>query len=173
MAERADGSAPYNRGMLDWIGDQPFLVAAAFLTAVAGVRSQCTYWLGRGVRAGVVRASWARKLSQEKAQRVTRRLERWGWPLIPVSFVTIGFQTAVQLTAGLIGWRWLPYTLAAVPGWVVWGCIYAAGGLAAFVGIVTLANQSWWLAAIVVLAVAAAVAVVVVVRRRRSATIES
>ena len=159
--------------MLDWIGDQPFLIAAAFLTAVAGVRSQCTYWLGRGVRAGVVRTPWAEKLSQEKAQRVTARLERWGWPLIPVSFLTIGFQTAVQLTAGLIGWHWPRYTLAAIPGWILWGCVYAAGGLAAFVGIVTLANRAWWLAVVVVAVVVTAVVVaVVVIRRRRSATIE-
>jgi len=98
---------------------------------------------------------------------VLDRLERLGWPLIPVSFLTLGFQTAVQLTAGLIGWRWPRYTLAAIPGWIAWGCVYAAGGLAAFAGLVVLVRQSWWVVALVVAGVAGAV--VVVVRRRRQA----
>ncbi|MDR0284618.1 MAG: hypothetical protein LBI33_06970, partial [Propionibacteriaceae bacterium] len=118
--------------MIDWVQGQPFVLAAAFLTGVAAVRSQSTYWLGRGIRAGVVRTAWARKIATDKEQRVVRQLEHWGWPVIPVSFLTVGFQTAVQLTAGLLGWRWPRYTLAAIPGWLAWGCVYAAGGLAAF-----------------------------------------
>ena len=154
--------------MMDWIMGQPFVIAAAFLTGVAGFRSQATYWLGRAIRAGVVRGAWAEKLASDKQRRVVDRLERWGWPLIPLSFMTLGFQTAVQLTAGLIGWRWPRYTLAAIPGWILWGCVYAAGGLAAFVGLVALARQSWWLAAAVVLVSAAVI--VIVVRRRRART---
>jgi len=153
--------------MMDWITGLPFVVAAAILTGVAAVRSQTTYWLGRGIRAGVVRGAWAQRLASDKQRLVLDRLERWGWPLIPVSFLTLGFQTAVQLTAGLIGWRWPRYTLAAIPGWIAWGCVYAAGGLAAFAGLVVLVRQSWWVVALVVAGVAGAV--VVVVRRRRQA----
>ena len=152
--------------MVDWILGQPFAIAAAFLTCVAAVRSQATYWLGRAIRAGVVRGAWAEKLASEKQRQVVDRLERWGWPVIPASFLTLGFQTAVQLTAGLIGWRWPRYTLAAVLGWLVWGCVYAAGGLAAFAGMVALARQAWWLVAIVVVALAGVV--VLVVRSRRA-----
>ena len=151
--------------MLDWITAQPFLVAAGFLTLVAGVRSQCTYWLGRGIRAGVIKTAWAKKLASDKEQLVVAKLERWGWPIIPVSFLTIGLQTAVQLTAGLIGWRWPRYTLAAMPGWVLWGCVYAAGGLAAVMGVIALARQAWWLPVLLVLIVAAAISGVVLRRR--------
>ena len=153
--------------MLDWITGQPFVIAAAFLTGVAAVRSQATYWLGRAIRAGVVKAPWAQKLASDKQRQVVDKLERWGWPLIPVSFLTIGFQTAVQLTAGLIGWHWPRYTLAAALGWILWGCVYAAGGLAAFMGVLALARQSWWLAAAVVAVVV--VVVVLLMRRRRAA----
>jgi len=161
---------PYNRGMIDWITGQPFFIAAGFLTLVAGVRSQCMFWLGRGIRAGVIRTAWAQKFRDDKSKRAVNRLQAWGWPLIPVSFLTIGFQTAVQISAGLIGWRWLTYTLAAIPGWILWGCAYAAGGLAAFVGLVTLARQEWWLAVLAVLVVAAIVVVIVRLRRSRTQT---
>ena len=159
---------PYTWFMMEWILGQPFIIAAAFLTAVAAVRSQSTYWLGRAIRAGVIRASWAKKLASDKQTVAVQRLERWGWPVIPASFLTLGFQTAVQLTAGLIGWHWPRYTAAAAIGWIMWGCVYAAGGLAAFAGVVALARQSWWLVAAVV-AVLAVVVSGVVVRRRRVA----
>ena len=152
--------------MYQWIEEQPFLVAVAFLTCVVGFRAEGTYWLGRGVRAGVVRASWAQKFASDNEKRVVAKLEKWGWPIIPLSFLTVGFQTAVQFTAGLIGWRWLPYTLAALPGGIAWGCVYAAGGLAVVVGILALARQSWWLAVLVVVAVAAIIVAIVLWRRR-------
>ena len=157
--------------MIDWIMGQPFLIAASFLTGVAGVRSQCTYWLARAIRAGVVRTAWAEKLASDQEQRAVRKLEKWGWPLIPVSFVTIGFQTAVQLAAGLVGWRWLPYTLAALPGWIIWGCLYAAGGLATFVGLATLARQAWWLAVLAVVLLIGIIVLVVTLRRRARARV--
>ena len=151
--------------MIEWITGQPFLIAAAFLTGVAGFRSQCTYWLGRGIRAGLVRTTWAKKLTSDKQARAVQQLEKWGWPIIPASFLTVGFQSAIQLTAGLVGWGWLAYTLAALPGWVLWGVIYAAGGLAVFVGLFTLANQAWWLAVMAVLALI--VVIYLIIRHRR------
>jgi membrane protein DedA with SNARE-associated domain len=129
---------------------QPFWFAAGFLTAVALVRSQCTYWSGRGVRAGVLKAGWAKRAASERTMKARDRLERWGWPIIPVSFLTVGFQTAVNFSAGLIGWRWPRYTLAAVPGWLLWGFAYAAGGLAIFRGLAALAAKSPWITVAVV-----------------------
>jgi membrane protein DedA with SNARE-associated domain len=156
--------------VIDWILGQPYLVAAAFLTCVVAFRSQGTYWLGRGVRAGVVKTKRAEKLAGERAQKATRALERWGWPIIPLSFLTVGFQTAVNFTAGLIGWRWGRYTLAAVPGWLLWGNLYAAGGLAAFAGLGALARRSPWAAAGVIGAVVGGVILTVwLVRRARAA----
>jgi membrane protein DedA with SNARE-associated domain len=154
--------------VIDWILSQPFVLAASFLTLVAAVRSQCTYWLGRGIRAGLIRAEWAKKMSGEAATRATRWLEKWGWPIIPLSFLTVGFQSAVNLTAGLIGWRWSRYTPAAAIGWVIWGCVYAAGGLAVFAGLAALFKRSPWLAVVAVLAVAAAITTVGLIRKARA-----
>jgi membrane protein DedA with SNARE-associated domain len=160
--------------MYDWILAQPFGWAAAFLTTVAMVRSQCTYWVGRAIHAGLLRTSWAMRLRADSAQRGVEALERWGWPIIPLSFLTVGFQTAVNAGAGLVGWRWGRYTVAAIPGWIAWGVAYAAGGLAVFGAAWALASRSPWLLAAVALAVASIVAVAVVRhrtlrRRRRSA----
>jgi membrane protein DedA with SNARE-associated domain len=151
--------------MVNWIMAQPFWAAAAGLTVVAAVRSQLTYWLGRAVRAGLVKAPWARRLASHAGQT---KLERYGWPAIPLSFLTVGLQTAVNLAAGLLGWRWPRYTLAAVPGWVAWGMIYAAGGLAIWVGLAALwRNSPVVVAASIQLAVCVAVVVALVLRRRR------
>jgi membrane protein DedA with SNARE-associated domain len=153
--------------MTDWILSLPFGWAAAFLTAVAMVRSQCTYWVGRAINAGLLHTAWAAKLKSQRARRGIDALERWGWPIIPLSFLTIGFQTAVNAGAGIIGWRWGRYTLAAVPGWIAWGVLYAAGMLAAFGAAVALAARSPWLLAGVVV-VGAVVGSVIVHRRRRA-----
>jgi len=152
--------------MVTWILGQPFWIAAIALTAVAAVRSQCTYWVGWALRAGLLRGKWAKRFDNDRVNNAIAKLERWGWPLIPLSFFTVGFQTAINLAAGLIGWRWIKYTLAAIPGWIAWGCIYAAGGLAIFAGAWELATR-WPLLATLVFALVAAAIVLVVWRRRQ------
>jgi len=153
--------------MIDWILSQPFWIAVIALTAVAAVRSQCTYWLGRAVRAGVLRGKWATRFENDRVNGAITKLERWGWPLIPLSFFTVGFQTAVHLAAGLVGWSWLKYTLASIPGWISWGVVYSAGGLAVFAGAFALAAKSPWLAALVLVLVVGVIALVMVQRRRK------
>ena len=59
-------------------------------------------------------------------------LQKYGWPVIPLSFLTVGFQTVVQLAAGMLDWKWSKYTLVALPGYLAWGFVYAAGGLTLF-----------------------------------------
>ncbi|MCL2785015.1 MAG: VTT domain-containing protein [Propionibacteriaceae bacterium] len=152
--------------MMEWLDGQSFVFVALFLTGVAGFRSQCTFWLGRGIRAGIFRFAWAQKLATDKEKNAEKQIQKWGWPVIPFSFLIPAFQTAVHLTAGLIGWRWLPYTLAAIPGWILWGCLYAAGGLAAFVALVALARESLWLAALAVLLLAGGIAAIIILRKR-------
>jgi len=68
-----------------------------------------------------------------------------------------------------VGWRWLRYTAAAVPGWLLWGFVYALGGLAVFAGVVALAGRSPWLVATVVVVLAAVIATIVLRRRRARA----
>jgi membrane protein DedA with SNARE-associated domain len=128
--------------VVDWILRLPFAWAAAALFAVACLRGQCTFWLGRAGHAGLLKhPRWGRLLTKEGTKKGLAAVEKWGWPIIPLSFLTVGFQTAVQLSAGLLGWRWRRYTLAALPGYLLWGMVYAAGGLAAFGAIASLARR--------------------------------
>jgi membrane protein DedA with SNARE-associated domain len=153
--------------VVDWILSQPFILAVAMLTLVAAVRSQCTYWLGRAVRAGVVRGARAERLRSAKANLAIARLEKWGWPLIPASFLTVGFQTATHLSAGLVGWRWPRYTAAAAIGWVLWGTVYAAGGLAVFAAIAAFATDSPMLAVAIFKVAAIAALIIVFTKSKR------
>jgi len=153
--------------VIEWILNLPFWVAAGFLAAVAALRGQCTYWVGRAVNAGLARSRWSRRLRSERFQGGIEAIQKWGWPIIPLSFLTVGFQTAVNAGAGLLGWPWLRYTLAAIPGYLLWGAVYATGGLAAFGALFALARQSWWIVGLAGLALAALAGVLVARRRQR------
>lgn len=154
--------------MPSWIMEGPFALVYTFLLVVVVVRAQSTYWIGRAVAAGALRSRWARYVEGPQVRRATAVIDRWGLPVIPLSFLTIGFQTAVNAGAGLLRIRWLRYTLAMLPGCAAWALIYAVGGLAAFTAGATLAARSPWALVVFVLAVVLlVVAVVLRVRRRR------
>lgn len=156
--------------MPGWIQDGPLPILYAFLLAVVFVRAQATYWVGRAVAAGVLRTRWSHHLTGPRVDRAVASIERWGWPIIPVSFLTVGFQSAVNAGAGVIRMRWLRYTLAMIPGCAVWALVYALGGLAVFDAAVALAARSpWALAAVAVAVGCGSAALVVRARRRRDA----
>jgi len=150
-----------------WIQEGPFALVYTFLFVVVFLRAQATYVIGRAVAAGALRSRWARYVEGPRVRRATDVIDRWGMPVIPLSFLTIGFQTAVNAGAGLLRIRWPRYTLAMIPGCVVWAAVYSVGGLAAFEAGVTLAAQSPWILAAVSLAVALVISGSVIVARRR------
>ncbi|MGH8826397.1 MAG: DedA family protein [Jiangellaceae bacterium] len=152
--------------MPSWITNQPFLLAFVFLLIVVFVRAQGTYWLGRGARAGALQTRLARRLTGPRMTKATAALNKWGWPLITVSFLTVGLQTLVNAAAGLTRMRWPRYTLAMLPGCAAWAAIYATVGLAAFEAWMALSMRSAF-APWIVAAVLGPAAVVVVVRLRR------
>ena len=154
--------------MPGWVQDGPFGVLYGFLLVVVFLRAQGTYWVGRAVAAGVLRTRWSHHFTGPRVTRAIGSIERWGWPIIPLSFLTIGFQSAVNAGAGVIRMRWVRYTLAMIPGCLIWALVYSLGGLAAFRGAVALAAHSpWALAAAGILLAIAVTAVVLRVRRRR------
>lgn len=154
--------------MPTWVQDGPFWLVYGFLLVVVFLRAQATYWVGRAVAAGTLRSRWAAHVDGPRTRRAIASIDRWGLPIIPLSFLTIGFQTAVNAGAGVIRMHWPRYTLAMVPGCLVWAAIYALGGLAAFEGAASLAARSpWALAAVVVLLLGGGLALVLRARRRR------
>ena len=126
-------------GVPSFISDGPWLGLFAFLFCVVLVRAQATYWAGRWVRRGAEataadethgrRARFARHLSGPSWERAQAFLDRWGFVGVPLSFLTIGFQTMVNAAAGYTRMRWDLYTVAMVPGCIAWAIIYSLLGL--------------------------------------------
>lgn len=153
--------------MPDWLAGKPFALTFAVLFVIVLGRAQATYWIARGVTTGALHTRLADRLTGPKISRAINQLNRWGPPLVTVSFFTIGFQTMVNAAAGLIRMPWVRYTIAMVIGCIAWALIYATIGIAAFEAAVALAAHSPWALAGVIVAVAAAAAAVVTVISRR------
>ena len=151
--------------MLDAIAALPFWQAFLALFASAMVRSNGTYWVGRGAVNGWRRY---RGTHRELTSRAEAWLRRLGPVAVVLSYLTVGFQTAVHLTAGVMRMplRW--YVPAAVVGSVVWAVLYATVGLAVVQAWLAAEAGSWWGVAVVALALVGVVVGVAVRRRRTS-----
>lgn len=145
-----------------------------FLFFVVFHRAQLTYWLGRGAAKGALASAGKNGLRGKIAawfegpvpKYGARLLEQWGIVIIPLCFLTVGVQTAVNAGAGVVRMSWKKYTLAMIPGCIAWSIMYGLGMLAVWMAVVRAAAGSVW-AWLGLLAVAAVVATLVLVKRRR------
>ena len=149
--------------MLDTLAALPFWQAFLALFASAMVRSNGTYWVGRGAVAG-----WRRYRGThgDLTTRAEGLLRRFGPFAVTLSYLTVGIQTAIHLTAGVMRMplRW--YLPAAVVGSTLWAVLYATVGLAVVQAWLAAEAGSWWGVVVVVLVVAGAAAWVGARRRR-------
>jgi membrane protein DedA with SNARE-associated domain len=155
--------------MPSWFEGMPFGIAVAALFVIVLLRAQATYWIGRGVMAGVLHTKLAGRLGGPRTTRAIALLNRYGPPVVTVSFLTVGFQTVMNAAAGLTRMPWVRYTIAMVIGCVAWALIYATIGFAAFDAAMALAARSPWLLVGALVLIAAVVAGVLLMRRRRRA----
>ena len=149
-----------------WMRDWPVLGVFLFFLFGAVARSQTIYWIGRGVTAGVLRSRWGDRLDSAQVRRATTTFERWGMPVVPLAFLTVGFQSAVFASVGLLRVGWLRYTLWTIPGCLVWAALWGGSGLVLVAGGWTLARRSP-LALVAALLVVAAAGVLIGLRVRR------
>jgi membrane protein DedA with SNARE-associated domain len=154
--------------MMDGIMSLPFAWAFGILFVIVMLRSNATYWAGRGVAAGGRKTRLHKYLNSASVLRAEKVIARWGAPAVAVSFLTIGFQTAVNAAAGLGRMPLRRYIPATVVGSIMWACIYATIGLAAFDAAVAAAAGSPVALAALAGIVALVVILVVVAKRRRS-----
>ena len=141
-------------GIPDFISQRGAVFIAVFLTVVVFSRSQATYWMARLLTGSFLANSrhsqrplvrrirtW---LERASVQRGIDAVDRWGLLIIPLSFLTIGFQTLVHAGAGVLRLRWVPYTLASIPGYIAWAILYTAIFIAAFrTGQALLLGKAW------------------------------
>lgn len=154
--------------MPSWLEGRPFAITFAALFCIVLLRAQATYWAGRGASAGTRHTALRRKIDGPRMSRTIAVLNKWGLPVITVSFVTIGFQTVVNAAAGLTRMRWGRYTIAMVPGCIVWALLYATVGFAAFTAWMNVGGAWKWAAlAALALLLAGGVWIVLHVRAMR------
>jgi len=151
---------------MDWVQSLPLLQAMGFLYVVIWLRAGSTYALGRGARRVARRGRIAAFLESPRVERATEIVNRWGAPVVALSFLTVGFQTAVNAAAGLTGMPLKRYLPALAIGGAAWAFIYATIGLVAFAAWVELFLRSPW-AAVAVLALVIVLITVLLRHRRR------
>lgn len=153
--------------MMEWVQSLPLLPAVGFLYVVIWLRAGATYALGRGARRAARRGQVAAFLESPRVQRATEIVHRWGAPVVALSFLTVGFQTAANAAAGLTGMSLKRYLPALAVGGFAWAVIYATVGLAAIALWLELFLRSPW-AAVAVLALVVVLIVALLRHRRRS-----
>ncbi|MBT2413412.1 VTT domain-containing protein [Streptomyces sp. ISL-12] len=144
-------------------------LTAAGLYVIVLLRAGGTYAVGRLAGAGARRSKLAARYSSGRFRRVERAIQRWGAPVVAVSFLTVGFQTAANFLAGSMRMPLPRYLPALFVGGAGWALIYATAGLGALelLGRLFAERTAFGVAAVAV--VLLAVCGWVVYRRRRKA----
>jgi membrane protein DedA with SNARE-associated domain len=139
----------------DIVKGWPFAAVYGFFFLIAMMRSNGTYWAGRGLRAGGSHTRLSRHLDRPAVVGAERLVRRFGAPAVALSFLTVGVQTAINAAAGVLRMplRW--YIPASIVGSLAWAAIYTTAGFAvveAWVG-----GIPWWGAFVVLAAIAAVI----------------
>ena len=142
--------------------DWPVVPTFLFLFVVACARAGATYALARGLRGAAGRRSTL--LDRPAIARAEDAVRRFGAPVVTLSFLTVGVQTAVNAAAGTLRMPLPRYLPALACGALVWATVYLTVGMAAFSALV--GGLSWTLA-LGALGVIAVVALATVYARRR------
>ncbi|PMC75399.1 DedA family protein [Brachybacterium sp. UMB0905] len=153
--------------MMEWVRELPLIPAVAFLYVVIWLRAGATYLLGRGARKAADRGRMAAFLHSPGVERATEMINRWGAPVVALSFLTVGFQTAANAAAGLTGMPARRYAPALAVGGLAWAFIYATVGLVAIRAWFELFIISPW-GAVGVLGVLVVLVAVLLRHRRRT-----
>jgi membrane protein DedA with SNARE-associated domain len=162
----------------DFLASMPFWVAFVALFLGAMARGQMVYWVGRVATEQTLRRThpqegWKRRMHEwleaGGADPGVRALRRWGLVMVPLCYLTVGFQSMVQAAAGILRIEPWKYLLAQIPGALAWATIYATIGFAAWEAVMSAAAGSPLGLAAILVVVVAVVAAAVLVRRRRQA----
>ena len=114
---------------------------------IALLRSNATYWAGRGLRAGGARLGDGDRLDRPAVRRTEVLVSRWGAPAVAASFLTVGVQTLVNAAAGALRMPLPRYVPATVVGSLLWATLYTSVGVALWEA---LTGGAWWWALVVV-----------------------
>ncbi|MFF3341421.1 DedA family protein [Streptomyces flavidovirens] len=144
-------------------------LTAGALYVIVLLRAGGTFAVGWLAGAGARRSRFAERISSAKFRHVERAIQRWGAPVVAVSFLTVGFQSAANFLAGSMRMPLPRYLPALFVGGAAWALIYATAGLGVLEVLGRLFAERTALGVYAVAALLLAVCGVVVYRRRRTA----
>ena len=116
--------------MLERIHSLPYPWVFLFFWCLAMMRSHTMYWIGRGITAGTARSRWVSLLESPVYARAQAWSARWGVLAVPVSFLTVGIQSVIQLSAGVARMPLRRYVAATAAGAIAWAAVYTTNGMA-------------------------------------------
>lgn len=161
---------------MDWLTEGPFWIALSGLFLIGVARGQGTYWIARVVTEQTLRRThpvegWRASVHQwlqgEGTARGRQAIERWGLVMIPLCYLTVGFQTLVLAAAGLLRISWPVFTLVQIPGALAWALLYATIGFAMWeAALAAVAGSPLALAGLIGILLVVAVTIVLSHRRR-------
>ena len=146
--------------MLERIHSLPYPWVFLFFWCLAMMRSHTMYWIGRGVTVGTAHTRWSSLLESPMYARAQSWSARWGVLAVPMSFLTVGLQSFIQISAGVARMPLRRYVVATAAGAIVWAAVYTTIGMA----IVT-AWLTGPIGRIVIILAAAALVAFIVLRR--------
>ncbi|MFB6616620.1 DedA family protein [Streptomyces sp. NPDC085524] len=144
-------------------------LTAGALYAIVLLRAGGTFAVGWLAGAGARRSRFAERISSAKFLRAERAIQRWGAPVVAVSFLTVGLQTAANFLAGSMRMPLPRYLPALFVGGAAWALIYATAGLGVLEVLGRLFAERTALGVAAVAVLLLAVCGVVLYRRRRAA----
>ena len=116
---------------LDW--SFPIAVTWLIMFGIIICRAGGTFLLGRLARKGIRRFDRIEKImSGSKYRRAEDTIDRFGAPVVALSFLTVGLQTVVNLATGTTGMRYRRYVPALAVGGSLWALIYSTVGFLGF-----------------------------------------
>ena len=148
--------------MLERIHSLPYPWVFLFFWCLGMMRSHTMYWIGRGVTAGTARTRWSSLLESPMYARAQAWSARWGVLAVPMSFLTVGLQSFIQISAGVARMPLRRYVVATAAGAIVWAAVYTTIGMAILTAWLT--GPTGRLASLMMLTV---LVLVVVIRRSR------
>ena len=116
--------------MLERIHSLPYPWVFLFFWCLAMMRSHTMYWIGRGITAGTARTRWVSLIESPMYARAQAWSARWGVLAVPMSFLTVGLQSFIQIFTGVARMPLHRYAAATAAGAIAWASVYTTIGMA-------------------------------------------
>lgn len=127
-----------------WISELPFAALWLLFFLGAMARGNAMYALGRGITEGGRKSRFRTRFTGPRMDRAKEFVDRYGAIAVALSYLTVGFQSMVQVATGMARmslWRFEP---GAFVGSAAWATIYTTIGFAVWQTWLGLVARSPW-----------------------------